>query len=75
MEGKTITKICNWLLAAAAMFVMMIILSPCLLIFTEGKDGGITVFNFIGIAYLLGIIWLAWYVNKRHNAHKDGKAE
>lgn len=50
--------------------VMMIVLSPCLLIFTEGKDGGITIWNFVGIAYTLGIAWIVGYVIKR-----DKKAE
>lgn len=45
--------------------VMMIVLSPCLLIFTESKDGGITIWNFVGIAYMLGIAWIVGYVIKR----------
>ena len=45
--------------------VMMIVLSPCLLIFTESKDGGITIWNFVGIAYMLGIVWIIGYVIRR----------
>lgn len=45
--------------------VMMIVLSPCLLIFTESKDGSITIWNFVGIAYMLGIVWIIGYVIKQ----------
>jgi len=32
--------------------IVAILSLPCLLIFTEGEDGGMTIYNLIGIAYL-----------------------
>ena len=66
MKQIDITKVLRTLLAVAVLFVAMIPLSPCLLVFTEGKDGGITIWNFVGIAYILGVIAIIWFINKRH---------
>lgn len=35
----------------------IIAISPCMLILTEGEDGGITIWNFVGIAYLIVLCW------------------
>ena len=71
MKQIDITKVLRTLLAVAVLLVAMILLSPCLLVFTEGKDGGITVWNFVGIAYILGVIAVIWYMNKRYQDHDD----
>ncbi len=71
MKQIDITKVLRTLMAVAVLLVAMILLSPCLLVFTEGADGGITVWNFVGIAYLLGVIAVVWYMNKRYQDHDD----
>lgn len=59
------------LLSLGVMATVMILLSPILLIFTEGRDGSITVWNFVGIAYLLGIICIIGYTRKHYNGGED----
>ena len=71
MKQIDITKVLRTLLAVAVMLVAMILLSPCLLVFTEGKDGGITVWNFVGIAYIIGVIAIVWLINKKHQDHDN----
>lgn len=59
------------LLSLGVMATVSILLSPILLIFTEGRDGSITVWNFVGIAYLLGIICIIGYTRKHYNGGED----
>ena len=59
------------LLSLGVMATVSILLSPILLIFTEGKDGSITPWNFVGIAYLLGIICIIGYTRKHYNGRED----
>lgn len=59
------------LLSLGVMATVMILMSPILLIFTEGRDGSITVWNFVGIAYLLGIICIIGYTRKHYNGGED----
>lgn len=73
MKQFDFNSVLRIIIAIAAWLVVMILLSPCLLIFTEGKDGGITVWNFVGIAYLLGVIGIVGYAIKKHK--DDGAAE
>lgn len=73
MKQFDFNSVLRIIIAIAAWLVVMILLSPCLLIFTEGKDGGITVWNFVGIAYLLGVIGIVGYSIKKHK--DDGAAE
>ena len=69
MKQIDFNSVLGMIIAIAAWLVVMILLSPCLLIFTEGRDGGITVWNFVGIAYLLGVIGIVGYAIKKHNNH------
>lgn len=77
MKQIDFNSVLGTIIAIAAWLVVMVLLSPCLLIFTEGRDGGITVWNFVGIVYLLGVIGIVWYANKRYNQKKgkDGAAK
>ena len=59
------------LLSLGVMATVSILLSPILLIFTEGRDGSITVWNFVGIASLLGIICIIGYTRKHYNGGED----
>jgi len=76
MKHFDFKSVLSTIIAISAWLVVMVLLSPCLLTFTEGRDGGITVWNFVGIIYTLGVIGIIWYAIKRHNSKKeeeDGK--
>lgn len=73
MKQIDFNKVLGIILAIGAWLIVMILLSPCLLIFTESKDGSITIWNFVGIAYLLGVVGIISYTINRHNG--NGKAE
>ena len=73
MKQIDFNSVLGMIIAIAAWLVVMILLSPCLLIFTEGRDGGITIWNFVGIAYMLGVIGIVGYAIKRHNNHGAAK--
>lgn len=45
-EHRTVFNVIAWI-------IMIIVVSPIALIFTCGEHGGITVWNFVGLAYLL----------------------
>ena len=73
MKQIDTNKVLGIIIAIAAWLVVMILFSPCLLIFTEGKDGGITVWNFVGIAYLLGVIGIVGYAIKQTKTNNNGE--
>ena len=45
-EHRTVFNVIAWI-------IMIVVVSPIALIFTGGEHGGITVWNFVGLAYLL----------------------
>lgn len=45
-EHRTVFNIFAWA-------VMIIFISPIALVFSCGEDGGVTVWNFVGLAYIL----------------------
>lgn len=65
-------RLLHALISVAIMAVVLVLLSPILLIFTESKEGSITIWNFVGIAYLLLIVWLAEKANKYYKAKNNG---
>lgn len=40
----------------AVVLLGALIISPCLLILSEGKDGGPTIWNLIGLAYTFALV-------------------
>lgn len=67
-NGDHMGKVIEFVLTAGVFAVLFIICLPTLLIFSEGHDGGITVWNFVGIAWLLILVKIAHYViKKKHN--------
>lgn len=66
-------KVLHALISVAVMVVIMVLLSPILLIFTESKDGSITIWNFVGIAYLLMVVGLAYKVNEHYSGKDHGQ--
>ena len=73
MKQFNFNSVLRIIIAISTWLVVMVLLSPCLLIFTEGKDGGITVWNFVGIAYLLGVIGIVGYAIKQHKTNNNGE--
>lgn len=57
-----------WLVAVV---LLMMVLAPCLLTFSEGLNGEPTIWNFVGLAYTAFLVWVFWYIKKRRN----GKSE
>lgn len=41
----------------ALIIISIIAIAPCMLILTEGEDGSITIWNFVGLAYLIVLCW------------------
>ena len=66
-------RILHAMITIAVGIVVMVLLSPTLLIFSEGKDGSITIWNFVGIGYLLLIVWLAGKVNGHFKKADNGR--
>lgn len=50
-----IKKLYGAVLTAAMIIALLVLAAPCLLIFCEGNDGNPTVWNFVGIAWLVGL--------------------
>lgn len=50
-----IKKLYGAVLTAAMIIAMLVLAAPCLLIFCEGNDGNPTVWNFVGIAWIVGL--------------------
>ena len=61
-------KIAQFVVLALIYLFVLVLFAPVLLIITEGPDGGITILNFVGIAYLLA--WVAVISNyERRRRH------
>lgn len=39
----------------ACLLTLAVMVAPCLLIFSVGKDGELTVWNFVGLVWMLGL--------------------
>ena len=50
-------KIAQFVVLALIYLFVLVLFAPILLIITEGPDGGITIWNFVGLAYAL-----AWVI-------------
>jgi len=68
-----LSRIAGHLLVMILVFMILALLgAPLFLIFSEGPDGTITVWNFVGIAYALVLIylikrWIDWIERKGEN--------
>ena len=54
----------NFIKHAAYVLLMVVLAAPCLLTFSEDQDGSITIWNFVGLAWLfmltrIGVIYEA----------------
>ena len=48
-----------WLAIAAGWMVLMVLTLPCLLTFSQGEGGKLTVWNFVGLAWCAGLALVA----------------
>ena len=46
-------KIMSGLWLTACMLALMVLVAPCLLVFSVGKDGELTVWNLVGLAWMV----------------------
>lgn len=64
-------KIAQFVVLALIYLFVLVLFAPVLLIISEGPDGGITIWNFVGIAYVVAwVIGLSIY--KRRGQHGKG---
>ena len=60
-----ITKIVYGSLWFAMVLALMVLVSPVLLIFSTGEDGEMTIWNLVGIVWLLLLVCVFNYADKR----------
>ena len=64
-------KIAQFVILALIYFFVLVLFAPVLLIITEGPDGGITIWNFVGIAYLLAWVAVLSFYERRRQHGED----
>ena len=64
-------KFAQFLVLALIYLLVVVLFTPVLLIITEGPDGGITIWNFVGIAYLLAWVAVIFYYERRRLHGED----
>lgn len=57
-------RFADYLFYGAMALVGMVVLMPCLLVFTCGHDGGPTVWNFVGAAWIGCLFFIGKKVGK-----------
>ena len=62
---KKMKKIAKWCLAVLAA-------CPLVLLFSEGADGGVTVWNYVGLAYAGA--WIAWAYRRSRKLEEEERA-
>lgn len=58
-------KIAQFVVLALIYLFVLVLFAPILLIITEGPDGGITIWNFVGIAYALAWVAVISFYDRR----------
>lgn len=64
-------KIAQFVILALIYLLVLVLFTPVLLIITEGPDGGITIWNFVGIAYLLAWVAVISFYERRRQHGED----
>ena len=64
-------KIAQFVILALIYLIVLVLFAPVLLIITEGPDGGITIWNFVGIAYLMAWVAVISYYERRRRHGED----
>ena len=64
-------KIAQFLVLALIYLLVVVLFTPVLLIITKGPDGGITIWYFVGIAYLLAWVAVISYYERRRRHGED----
>lgn len=63
-------KIAQFVVLALIYLLVLVLFAPVLLIITEGPNGEITIWNFLGIAYLLAWVAVISYYERRRQHGK-----
>ena len=58
-------KLIQFVLYATMYLIAFLFTLPTLLIFSKGKDDSITVWNFVGILWLLMLCWIVGKISKK----------
>lgn len=64
-------KIAQYLVLAPIYLFVLVLFAPVLLIVSEGPDGGITIWNFVGITYLLAWVAVLSFFERRRKHGED----
>ena len=64
-------KFAQILVLALIYLLVVVLFAPVLLIINEGPDGGITIWNFVGIAYLMAWVADISYYERRRRHGED----
>ncbi len=51
-------RFADYLILGAMALLGLVLIMPCLLVFTCGHDGGPTVWNFVGAAWMIGLYFI-----------------
>lgn len=73
-KSNIISKVIDFILIAGVFAVFFILCLPTLLIFRERPDEGITVWNFVGVAWFLVLVGIGYYVFKKKDNGQNGKS-
>ena len=57
-------KIMSGLWLTACLLALMVLVAPCFLIFSVGKDGELTVWNLVGLVWCVGVAFVFKYKSR-----------
>jgi hypothetical protein len=63
--GTMVRKVLWHCMMAAMLLGAMLLCAPCILIFSTGNDGELTIWNLVGIGWLLMLIVVARIISNR----------
>lgn len=57
-------KLVSGLWIAACLLALMVLVAPCFLTFSVGKDGELTVWNLVGLVWCVGVAFVFKYKSR-----------
>ena len=65
---EKVKEILMWVIAG---LLAIVLIAPCLLTFSEGLDGGPTIWNLVGLAYTAILVGIVWFIRRSHAQRED----
>lgn len=62
--ASMVSKVIGGLWMAACLLALGIMVAPCLLVFSVGKDGELTVWNLVGLVWCVGVAFVFKYKSR-----------